>query len=112
MLLFLYENNYQRGSIGLDIESVLTQFANTDIWLGWEASSYNQLINKDSKYRLLGPVNKRQVFNNHNRTTTSGGNDYFESAIANPDLLLSDMVKAAYPELMSNYSYSYIKPLN
>ena len=111
-LHYVYENNYQRGSIGLDIESVLTQFANTDIWLGCEASSYNQLINKDSKYRLLGPVNKRQVFNNHNRTTTSGGNDYFESAIANPDLLLSDMVKAAYPELMSNYSYSYIKPLN
>lgn len=111
-LHYIYEENKQVGSIGLDIESVLIQFSNTDIWLGCEASSYNQLIRKDDKYSLLGPVKKRQVFNNHNRTTTTGGNDYFESAIANPDLILSDIVKAAYPNLLPNYSFSYIKPLN
>lgn len=111
-LSYLYENNDQSGSIGLDIESILTQFSNTDIWLGCESSNYNQLINKDSKYKLLDPVKNKQVFNNHNRVTTAGGNDYFESAIANPDLILSDMVKAAYPELLPDYTYSYIKPLN
>ncbi len=111
-LNYLYEDNNQRGSIGLDIESVLTHFGDTDIWFGCEANSYNQLMNKDNKYRLLGPVKNKNVFNYHNRTTALGGNDYFESAIANPDLMLSDVVKAAYPNLLSNYSYSYIKPLN
>ncbi len=111
-LNYLYEDNNQSGSIGLDIESVLTYFGDTDIWFGCEANSYNQLINKDSKYRLLGPVKNKNVFNYHNRTTVLGGNDYFESAIANPDLMLSDVVKAAYPHLLPNYSYSYVKPLN
>ena len=111
-LNYLYEVNNQSGSIGLDIESVLTYFGDTDIWFGCEANSYNQLINKDSKYRLLGPVKNKNVFNYHNRTTVLGGNDYFESAIANPDLMLSDVVKAAYPHLLPNYSYSYVKPLN
>ena len=111
-LNYLYEDNNQSGSIGLDIESVLTYFGDTDVWFGCEANSYNQLINKDSKYRLLGPVKNKNVFNYHNRTTVLGGNDYFESAIANPDLMLSDVVKAAYPHLLPNYSYSYVKPLN
>lgn len=111
-LNYLYEQNNQSGSIGLDIESVLSYFGKTDIWFGCESNSYNQLINIDNKYRLLKPVKTKNVFNYHNRTTALGGNDYFESAIANPDLMLADVVKAAYPNLLPNYSFSYIKPLN
>ena len=110
-LNYFFKDKSQRGSIGLDIESILTQFGHTDIWFGCVSDSYKQLANKDSKYMLLTPVKNKQVFNNHKRITPSGGNDYFESAIANPDLILSDIVKAAYPELMPNYNFSYIKPL-
>ncbi len=109
---YRYENNNLSGSIGLDIESVLTQFGDTDIWFGCEAGSYSDLSAKDSKYMLMQPVAKKQVFNNHNRTTKTGGNDYFESAIAHPDLVLSDLVKAAYPYMLPDYSFTYIKPLN
>ncbi|MDD4778044.1 MAG: ABC transporter substrate-binding protein [Fermentimonas sp.] len=111
-LSYRYENNKLSGSIGLDIESVLTQFGETDIWFGCEADSYTELAAKDSKYMLLQPVAYKQVFNNHKRTTKTGGNDYFESAIAQPDLVLSDLVKAAYPDLLPDYSFTYIKPLN
>jgi len=106
-----YKHNKESGSIGLDIESVLTQFSKAAFWFGCDADTYGELAEKDAKYLLLEAVKKRQVFNNHNRTTSSGGNDYFESAIANPDLILSDLIKAAYPELLPNYSFTYIKPL-
>lgn len=108
---YRYKDNNESGSIGLDIESILTQFGKSDIWFGSEADTYAELVNKDAKYLLLQPVKNRAVFNNHNRTTPSGGNDYFESAIANPHLVLSDLVKAAYPHLLSGYSFTYIKPL-
>lgn len=108
---YRYKENKGSGSIGLDIESVLTQFGKTAFWFGCEADTYGELAEKDAKYLLLESVKKRQVFNNHNRTTPSGGNDYFESAIANPDLMLSDLVKAAYPSLLPYYSFTYIKPL-
>ena len=108
---YRYKNNKESGSIGLDIESVLTQFGKADYWFGCEADTYAGLAEKDAKYLLLESVRKRQVFNNHNRTTPSGGNDYFESAIANPDLVLADLVKAAYPEILPLYSFTYIKPL-
>ena len=108
---YRYKNNHESGSIGLDIESVLTQFGKTDFWFGCEADTYGELAEKDAKYLLLESVKKRQVFNNHNRITASGGNDYFESAIANPDLILSDLIKAIHSELLPDYSFTYIKPL-
>ena len=108
---YRYRNNKESGSIGLDIESELTQFGKAAFWFGCEADTYGELAEKDAKYLLLESVKKRQVFNNHSRTTPSGGNDYFESAIANPDLILSDLVKAAYPELLPHYSFTYIQPL-
>lgn len=108
---YRYEKNNESGSIGLDIETVLTQFGKSDIWFGCNADTYVELVGKDAKYLLLPPVKNRKVFNNHNRITSSGGNDYFESAVAHPHLVLSDLVKAAYPHLLPGYSFTYIKPL-
>lgn len=110
-LNYRYANSRESGSIGLDIEAILTEFAQSDIWLGCDAESYAELVEKDVKYLLLQSVKNRRVFNNRNRTTSSGGNDFFESAIAHPDLILSDLVKAGYPDLLPGYSFSYIKPL-
>lgn len=108
---YRYKDNDESGSIGLDIESVLTRFGKADIWFGCEADTYSELAEKDAKYLLFRSVKERKVFNNHHRTTPAGGNDYFESAIANPDLVLADLVKAAYPEILPHYTYTYIKPL-
>lgn len=110
-LNYFYKDNAESGSIGLDIESVLTQFGNADFWFGCEADSYDELTEKDKKYLLLKSMKNRRVFNNRNRMTLSGGNDYFESAIANPDLVLSDLIKAIHPELLTEAEFTYIKPL-
>jgi iron complex transport system substrate-binding protein len=110
-LAYRYSNHRESGSIGLDIESILTQFAGADFWFGCEADSYAELAEKDAKYLLLQAVKKRQVFNNHNRTTPAGGNDFFESAVAHPDLVLSDLIRAVYPNSLPDYAYTYIKPL-
>lgn len=108
---YYYKENPESGSIGLDIESVLIQFGSADFWFGCEADSYDELARKDKKYLLLKAAKNHQVFNNRNRVTSSGGNDYFESAIANPDLILSDLIRAVHPELLPKMEFTYIKPL-
>ena len=107
---YLYKNNPESGSIGLDIETVLIEFGKAEFWFGCEANSYRELKAKDSKYSLLKSVKDRRVFNNRMRTP-SGGNDYFESSIAHPDLLLMDLIKAVEPTLIPNSEFTYIKPL-
>lgn len=110
-LNYYYEDDDNSGSIGLDIETILTQFGKADYWFGCTADSYEELNQKDPKYMLLKSVKDKHVFNNKNRVTSSGGNDFFESAAANPDLILSDLIKAVYPELLPLYHFTYIKPL-
>ena len=109
---YFYKNDKQQGSIGLDIETILTQFATADIWFGCEADSYKELENKDRKYMLLDAVKNKRVYSNRNRTTPEGGNDYFEGAVANPDLLLRDLIKIAHPSLFKDCELTYLKPLN
>lgn len=108
---YYYKNDKTNGSIGLDIESILVQFGDADVWIDCEANSYTELINKDRKYNLLKAVKNKRVFNNRNRTTATGGNDYFESAIANPDLILRDIIKALHPDMFRDYQFTYLKPL-
>ena len=108
---YLYKDNSESGSIGLDIETILTEFGSAEFWFGCESDSYQELSNKDSKYMLLKSVKNRHVFNNRKRITASGGNDYFESSIAHPDLLLTDLIKAVQPELVPNEDFTYIQPL-
>lgn len=109
---YYYKNNQESGSIGLDIETVLTQFGNAQYWFGCEANSYTELAAKDKKYMLLQSVKNKKVFNNRNRTTRAGGNDFFESATTHADLVLSDLIKAVYPELFPEGTFTYIKPLD
>lgn len=109
---YFYKNDNQRGSIGLDFESVLVNFGNADYWFGCDADSYKSLLAKDKKYRLLKAVKGRHVFNNKNRVTATGGNDFFESALSNPDLLLHDLLIAVHPEAFPDKHFVYIKPLS
>ncbi len=106
------DKNNETGSIGLDIESILTQFGQADVWVGCNANTYAELEGKDKKYTLLKSFKDKRVFNNLNRTTATGGNDYFESAIANPDLILRDLIKAFHPDVLEQEEFVYFKPLN
>ena len=51
-----------------------------------------------------------QVYNNNARTNAAGGNDYYESAVVNPDLVLRDLVKIFHPELVEE-DFVYYKQL-
>ena len=48
-----------------------------------------------------------EVYNNNARTNTAGGNDYYESAVVNPDIVLRDLVKIFHPELVQEECVYY-----
>ncbi len=79
---------------------------------GWGSASFDGALEADLFAAYTFGFGLTLGLTDYYFPSMDGGNDYFESAIANPDLMLSDVVKAAYPNLLPNYSYSYIKPLN
>ena len=109
--LYYYENDSTTTSIPSTIEQALLNFSDKDIWIGTQASTLNELTEQNSKYSLFKAYKNGEVYNINKRMNENGGNDYWESAIIRPDLLLKDMIKVCHPELLNDYELTYIDKL-
>ncbi len=99
------------GSIPSTIEEVLMNFNGADFWVGVQASTLDELGRTDSKYKLFKAFKEGNVYNINKRSNASGGNDYWESGVARPDLLLNDLIKILHPELLPEYELTYMEKL-
>ncbi len=108
---YLYAEDTGKGSIPSDIENVLLQFKDADIWVGTQANTLKELEAKNAQYRLFKAFREGNVYNYNRRTTAEGGNDYWESAVARPDILLADLIKVLHPGLLPGHELFYIQKL-
>jgi len=108
---YFYANDTTAGSLPLNVETVLKNFSQTDFWLNCNFKSIKELVNADSKHGLFRPVKLKQVYNFNKRLLPSTANDFWESAVARPDLLLSDVIAILHPELLPGYELVYAEKL-
>jgi iron complex transport system substrate-binding protein len=108
---YRYADNDSRGSIQLSMEEALLYFGSADLWIGAQAKTLDELSRTNAQYGLFRAFRTKNVYNYDRLTTSTGGNDYWESGIARPDLLLSDLAKALHPSLLPDYSFTYMLPL-
>jgi iron complex transport system substrate-binding protein len=108
---YYYAGNNASGSITTTIEEALLHFEQADVWVGVQTSTLEALAQTNKKYKLFKAYQKGNVYNTFKRTTATGGNDYWESGVARPDLLLSDMIKIFHPSLLPGYELTYMELL-
>ncbi|NDV59072.1 iron ABC transporter substrate-binding protein [Bacteroides sp. 519] len=108
---YFYQKDNSTGSLSTTIEEALINFNKADVWVNVQANTLAELALTDSKYKLFKAFREGKVYNNNKRITGSGGNDYWEGAVARPDLLLSDMIKIFHPEVLPNYELTYMQQL-
>jgi iron complex transport system substrate-binding protein len=65
----------------------------------------------DERYADFNAINSKQVYNHVARVNASGGSDYFESGIANPDVVLADLIRIFHPDLLPDHTLYYYKQL-
>lgn len=109
---YYFVNDTATGSLPLNIETVLKNFSQTDIWLNCSFNSIPDMLKADSKYGLFRPVALKQVYNFNKRLLPSTANDFWESAVARPDVLLSDVIAILHPELLPGYELVYSQRLS
>ena len=44
-------------------------------------------------------------------TSAAGGNDYYETAAADPDVVLADLIKILHPDLLPDHTLVYYRQL-
>lgn len=108
---FLYDKNNGNTSVGIDLEEAYMLASDADIWLyPGMAGSLDDVMKMVPKFTDTPPFVNELIFNNNLRSTPQGGNDYYESGIVHPDLMLRDLIKIFHPELVSE-DFVYHKQL-
>jgi len=96
------------GSLQMSRELVFSKFADADVWLNAELPEQ-----ADTKFfcdfdKFLA-VKNTQIYDRKQRISPKGGNDYWESAVIHPELVLADLVKILHPELLPNHTLTYYR---
>ncbi len=95
----------------LNFETAVKNFSNSDVWLSCNFNSIEELFKADSKHNLFNPVKKGKVYNFNKKMLPSGANDFWESAVVRPDILLTDVISVLHPEILPVYESIYMNKL-
>jgi iron complex transport system substrate-binding protein len=109
---YLWADNPSTGSTGLNFEAVYEQAADADYWL--HPGQWNKLkdgIAIDERLAQFRAFQEGNVYNNNARVNEHGGNDYWESGLTRPDLVLADLIKIFHPKLFPEHELVYYKKL-
>ena len=108
---YIYKKNTGNASLPIDLEEAYKLTSEADMWLNvGMANTLDELRISYPKFSDTRCFSNGSVWNNNLKTTAAGGNDYYESAVVNPDILLRDLVKIFHPELVEE-DFVYYKQL-
>lgn len=108
---YIYKKNTGNASTPVDMEEAYLLASAADLWLNvGMASTLGEVKAACPKFADTRCFRNGYVYNNNACTNAAGGNDYFESAVVHPDLLLRDLVKIFHPELVEE-PFVYYKRL-
>jgi iron complex transport system substrate-binding protein len=105
---YFYSTDSTTTSIPLNFENVLYNFDDAEIWLNAPAATMKELINSDERHNLFRAAKTGNVYGFYGRTKSENANDFWESAVTHPDIVLKDVIWAVHPELLSDYKPMYI----
>lgn len=108
---FIYKKNTGNASQPVDMEEAYLLASQADMWLNLGmANTLDDVKAMVPKFTDIRCFRNGDVYNNNLRTNSAGGNDYYESAVVNPDIVLRDLVKIFHPELVQE-DFVYYKKL-
>lgn len=110
---YVWEDTDSERSIPMEFESVLDRAQQADIWINTGAwTSKADALKADERYGLFKAFRSGQMYNHVARTSPNGGNDYWESGVANPHLVLADYLKIFHPDLLPDHELYYYRKLD
>jgi len=109
---FLWADEESTGSVPLAFEVIYDKAADADYWINVGfVNSLDEMAAADARYADFAAFQQGNVWNNNKRQNANGGNDYYESAVANPDLVLADLISIFHPALLPDHETVYYQPL-
>jgi iron complex transport system substrate-binding protein len=109
---YLWADDDSTGSQQLSFEAVFEKAQNADFWLNTSSwTSLADALAADERFAEFAAFKSGKVFNNNARLNPYGGNDYWETGVTNPDIVLADLIKIFHPELLPDHELVYYQQL-
>jgi iron complex transport system substrate-binding protein len=108
---YVFADTTDTGTSSVDIETVLARGGEAPFWLnaemtrGWKSTA--DIVREDSRFANLEAVREGAVWSPVRRINQAGGNDYWESGVLRPDVVLKDLVAILHPELLPKHEFVY-----
>jgi iron complex transport system substrate-binding protein len=108
---YIYCENESRNSYPMSIEKAYSIAQNADFWLiGNSSKSLADLKNVDSRMSDILTFKEKRIYNSNLRANDFG-DDFWESGIVKPDVILKDLIKIFHPELIPEHNLYYYRHL-
>lgn len=101
------------GGLRLNFETVYEQGLKAEVWLNpGTAKTKEDILAKDARFKDFKSFQNGRIYNNNKRMGPTGGNDFWETGVVRPDLILSDLITIFHPNLLESdslYFYQKVK---
>jgi iron complex transport system substrate-binding protein len=109
---YLWHDTESSVSMPFGIENVYMRALEADYWLNiGSAESRDEISVVDMRLNDLTCFRKGNLYNNNNRTTINGGNDYWERGTVYPHLILKDIAAILHPDLFSDHKLLFYRKI-
>lgn len=99
---YIYSGNSQNLSATIDMEQAIELTAAADVWLDVaNIENLDALVRTYPRFAQLECVANGRVYDN-DLTDTDGANDYWESGVIEPHIILADLISILHPDLIDH----------
>jgi iron complex transport system substrate-binding protein len=107
---YLWEGLTSDAAVPMGIENVFMKALTADYWLNaGSARSLKEISLVDKRLEDLPCYHNDNIYNNDKRITTDGGNDYWETGIIYPHMVLKDIASILHHNLFKDYNMVYYR---
>ena len=97
----------------IDFEAVYAKGITADYWINpGFTNTIDDILGNDERLKDFESIETGKIYNSNNRVVRDNANDYWESSIVNPDVILGDLIKIFHPELLPKHELYYYKQIN
>jgi iron complex transport system substrate-binding protein len=111
--IYIFSSDTNKGSIPYPFETIFNKAKTADVWINvGQVNSKQALLDQNPKYNWFKAFNTNAVFNNNKIVNKNGGNAIWNRGAIEPHIVLKDLIKLLYPDLLPNDTLKYYQKLN
>lgn len=107
---YLWRDNAEKSNFSIDTEVIIEKALDADFWINLNTyQTIEQVVSYDEKFKQFKAVKEQKLYNNNARINDNQGNDFWESGVINPHIVLKDLIEIFHPEITNHELYYYQK---